>query len=209
MSSPAHDIAEFLRAHELFGGLEPRHLESIAGRAAVETFPADAVILARGEPADSVRLVRRGAVELLDGGRALDRLGEGELFGHRAMLAGLPAGFEARAAEDTVCVRLSAADAVGLLARPMPLAATVDAGRLRIQQLSHEPAVLCDPDVAVSDAARRMVDEGASCVLVGSGGAPLGIVTERDMSARVLGAGRPADTRVAEVMTSPVVTIAP
>ena len=48
----------------------------------------------------------------------LDLLGPGELFGHASMLSGLPTGFEARAAEDTLCCRIPA-DVIGpLLARP-------------------------------------------------------------------------------------------
>src|SRR6188472_3789581 len=111
LDRPAPDIAEFLRAHELFAGLDARHLEGIAERVRIETFAPGAVIVAQGEqPVDSVRLIRRGAVELRDDGRALDRLGEGELFGHRSMLSGLPAGFEVRAAsEETVCLRLAPA----------------------------------------------------------------------------------------------------
>ena len=53
--------------------------------------------------------MRSGAVELLDGGRVLDLLGEGEMIGHPSMLSGLPATFEVQAAEDVLLYRLPAA----------------------------------------------------------------------------------------------------
>jgi CBS domain-containing protein len=204
------DVADFLRGHELFAELGAADLEALAERVHVETFPAGAVIA----PAGGVRLIRRGAVDLLDDERPLDRLGEGELIGHPSMLAGLPAGFQVRAVEDTVLLRLAAADAasvLALLARPgraAPLAPPVDATRQRVAQLTREPAVLCEPDLPVREAARRMVEARASCVLVCPGSAaPTGIVTDADLRSRVLASGRSVDAPLAEVMTSPVVTV--
>ena len=65
--------------------------------------------------------MRSGAVEIVHDGRVLDLLGEGELFGHASMLSGLPTGFEARAAEDTLCYRIGAEVAHELLADPAGL----------------------------------------------------------------------------------------
>ena len=63
-------------------------------------------------------MVRRGSVEVIHDGRVLDLLGPGELFGHASMISGLPTGFEARAAEDTVCYRIPADVMRPLLVRP-------------------------------------------------------------------------------------------
>ena len=63
-----------------------------------------------------MRVLRSGAVELLDRGRVLDLLGEGELFGHPSMLSGLPTGCEARAREDSLCYRSRPRMSVPLLA---------------------------------------------------------------------------------------------
>ena len=59
-----------------------------------------------------IRVVRKGSIELVSQGDVLDVLGEGELFGHPSMLSGLPAWFEARAGEDTLCYRLPAESVV-------------------------------------------------------------------------------------------------
>ena len=117
-----HDIAEFLRRHAPFDDVADEAIEELARSAEVEFFAAGATIFRqRDEPRKHVWIVRRGAVELVDQGRVLDLLGEGELFGHPSMLSGLPTGFEARAAEDSLCYRLPAEAVVPLLARPAGL----------------------------------------------------------------------------------------
>ncbi|HEX5617358.1 MAG TPA: putative nucleotidyltransferase substrate binding domain-containing protein [Solirubrobacteraceae bacterium] len=222
------EIAEFLRGHELFQGLEPQEVEEIAARVAVESFAPRTVIVSPGEQtAGAIRLVRHGAVDLVDHGRALDRLGEGELFGHPSMLSGLPPGFEVRAAEETTCFRLDRGDALRLLGRPTglryvarsllarpprataPLAGTVDPTRQRVDQLTREPAVVCGPELSIREAARMMVERPASCVLVRGEGDVLGIVTDRDLRSRVLAADCSADAPIAEIMSSPAVTVRP
>src|SRR5439155_21661791 len=102
-----HDVVEFLRRHPPFDDLADGTLEELAGSVEVEFFPGGTTILRQGDPAvKHVRVIRRGTVELVDDGRVLDVLGEGELFGHPTMLSGTPAGFEVRAGEDTLCYRL-------------------------------------------------------------------------------------------------------
>jgi CBS domain-containing protein len=222
------DVIEFLRGHELFRGLEPGDVEEIAARIEVEHFAARTVIVSPDdEPGGAIRLVRHGAVDLVDQGRALDRLGEGELFGHPSMLSGLPSGFEVRAAEETTCFRLDRGDALrvlgqpsglryvarSLLARPpraaTPLAATVDPSRQRVDELTREAAIVCGPEVSIRDAARRMVEQSGSCVVVRGDAELLGIVTDRDLRSRVLAADCSADAPLAAIMSSPVVTVRP
>ena len=78
-----HDVAEFLSSHEPFRELDEAALEDLAQRVEVEFFAAGATILAQGgRSQDRIRVVRRGTVELVDGDRVLDLLGEGEMFGH-------------------------------------------------------------------------------------------------------------------------------
>ena len=60
-------------------------------------------------------MVRRGTVELVDRGKVIDLLGEGEMFGHPSMLSGMPTGFEVRAEEDVLCYAIRAEDVLPLL----------------------------------------------------------------------------------------------
>lgn len=66
------------------------------------------------------------------------------------------------------------------------------------------------PDATVQDAAIVMAERRIAAVLVTEGRILKGIVTERDMTARVIAAGRnPLTTRLAEVMTPDPDTLPP
>jgi CBS domain-containing protein len=223
-----HDIAEFLRGRDPFDGLDEDALASLAHKAEVEFFPAGSVIFEQGAAAqDHVRVVRRGAVELVDAGTPLDLLGEGELFGHPSMLSGLPTGFAVRAAEDTLCYRFASADVLDLLTRPAGVRYVARslrdrgdlAGRTQgleppgtngapVRSFVREQPIVCDPDVSIRAAAQRMVEESASCVLVRTADG-LGILTDRDLRERVVAVGLSVDAPVREAMSFPAVRVTP
>jgi CBS domain-containing protein len=224
-----HDIVEFLRAHEPFAGLDETALSELAGRTEVEFFAAGDVIFRQAEPGlKHVRIVRRGSVELVDRGRVLDLLGEAEWFGHPSMLSGLPTGWAARAAEDTLCYRLAADDVVPLLTRPEGLrfvarslialprvgepTPRADAGvgpDLPARALMHQELVVCEPDTPIREAAQRMAEERASCALVTLGSGELGIMTDYDLRVRVVADGLPLDAPIDQAMSAPAVTADP
>ncbi|MEU4849128.1 CBS domain-containing protein [Streptomyces gilvosporeus] len=70
------------------------------------------------------------------------------------------------------------------------------------------PAVAVPARTHLREAARRMDAYDVGCVLVTDGGELCGIVTDRDLAVRVLTRGLDAGTRVDEVMTRPVTTVA-
>lgn len=70
------------------------------------------------------------------------------------------------------------------------------------------PLVTIDAAATVVDAARHMEAHRVGCLVIMRGGAPVGIVTERDIVWRVLGAGRAPTTPVTEVMSRPLATVA-
>ena len=222
-----HDIAEFLNGHDPFSGLDETALERLAERTEVEFFASGTVIFNQGEhPQTKVRVVRRGAVELVDRGQVVDLLGEGELFGHPSMLSGLLTGFEARAHEDSLCYALAAEDVVPLLARPVNLpylarsllrrrkpvtadeaVAGAEVAQQPAQALIRRRPVICRPEISLREAAERMAEDGASSVLVRGDDGMLGIVTDSDLRSRVVAGGVSVDTPVSEVMTAPIVTV--
>ena len=102
-----HDIAEFLGGGTLSAGSTRRLSRSSPARTEVEFFPAGTTIIPQGKLSQGrIRVIRRGAVELLDEGRPVDLLGEGEMLGHPSVLSGLPTRYEVRANEDTLCYSL-------------------------------------------------------------------------------------------------------
>ena len=218
------DVADFLAPHPPFDALEPLELERVAEAAEVEFHPAGTEIFQQGTgPVEHVWVVRTGAVEIVHDGRVLDLLGPGELFGHGSMLSGLPTGFAAVAAEDTLCYRVQAEVVRPLLARPAGLRyvtrslletlggddgeePAVNPAQRPVTELIRRPLVLCTPDTTIREAARVMSDLGATCVVVDTG-ETLGIMTDRDLRSRVVAAGTDPDVPVAQVMTAPAYTV--
>lgn len=64
------------------------------------------------------------------------------------------------------------------------------------------------PGESVAEGAGRMAEFGVgSLVVVGETGTPVGILTDRDVALRIVGAGKdPTDTRLADLMSNPVRT---
>ncbi len=164
-----------------------------------------------GGPVTFLRVIHSGAVDIASDGRLLDMLGPGDAFGHAAMLSGLPPGFEARAAEDTLCYRIPVAVARPLLdrARRRELRAGSDDARRPVGTLIRAPTVTCRPSESIGSVAQRMTDAGASAAVVELDGGGLGILTDRDLRARVLAAGRSGAVRVDAAMTAPAFVVSP
>jgi CBS domain-containing protein len=221
-----HDIAEFLRRHPPFDTLDEEALAAVAASAEVEFFAAGATI-ADSEAAWAYGyVVRRGSVELVIGDRLMDVMGEGELFGYLSVLLDEPLGFTARAAEDTLLYRMPDEAIEPMLERPAAARFVARSMTRRVQMLANRERVpvaspagrpvreliraeplLCDPSTTVRDAARRMLDGGVTCAVVDLGDR-LGIVTDRDIRARVVAAGAGPDTPLSEVMSAPAWTVA-
>lgn len=229
------DVAEFLRRQAPFDVLVEEELAALAATAEIEFHPAGELVIAGGSaPGEHVWVVRSGAVELLDGERVLDLLGEGEMLGHPAMLSGMPVGLRARASEDTLCYRLpvtalapvltragsgistgerarrrGAVEVVGVRA-PRPGAGSApDASHRPARELVRREPVVCAPHVTIRDAARRMTVGGQSSVVVRGPGGELGIVTDRDLRSRVATGEVPVDAPVGAVMTPRAFTVTP
>ena len=158
--------------------VDPDELARIGAMTETEVAARGQAIFAQGAgPVESVWVVRDGSVEVVHDGRVLDLLGPGELFGQASMISGLPTGFEARAAQDTVCYRIPAgrpAPAAGparsrflrwIADSIVPRTAT-DLAQSRVGTLIRTPPLLCRGDEPIREAARRMTDRGASAVLV-------------------------------------------
>jgi CBS domain-containing protein len=207
------ETARFLAARPPFDALAPEELGELVEQTEIEFYPAGAVILSEdGGPVTFLRVIHAGAVDLLHDGRLLDLLGVGDTFGHAAMLSGLPPGFEARAAEDTLCYRIPVAVARPLLERARGHELDVgghEPGHEAVVRLIRSPTVRCDPDEPIREVARKMTEAGASAAIVGTPGPRLGIVTDHDFRTRIVAGGLPLTAPVASVMSSPVFSVAP
>jgi CBS domain-containing protein len=212
MDAGLSEIARFLAQRAPFDALARDELAEVAAQATIEFHLSGAVILSEdGGPVTFLRVIHSGAVDITHQGQLLDLLGPGDMIGHAAMLSGLPPGFEARAAEDTLCYRLPVAVARPLLDRARAREVEVGASE------SHQPAakliraatVTCKPSESIGIVAERMTAAGASAAVVVRDDAVVGIVTDRDLRTRVLAAGRTGGVIVEQVMTAPAYTVPP
>jgi len=207
------EIARFLAVRAPFDALAPEELGELAAQTELEFYVAGAAILTEdGGPVTFLRVIHSGAVDIIHDGRLLDMLGTGDTFGHAAMLSGLPPGFEARAAEDTLCYRIPASVARPLLDRVKQRSVEVAGGppnHRPVATLLRSPTVRCEPMESIREVARRMTESGASSAIVDLRGGGFGIVTDRDIRTKIVGAGLPLSAPVATVMTTPVFTVPP
>jgi CBS domain-containing protein len=218
------EAAAFLGSRPPFDAVGADDLARVAAVTETEVVPAGKTIFPQGAgPVGYLWMVRTGSVEVRHDGRVLDRLGPGELFGQASMISGLPTGFEARAAEDTVCLRIPADAVRPLLARPEVLrfvarsivsgnsrpstaGASTDLAQQTVGALIRRPPLVCPGGEPIRAVATRMTAEGASAVLVPHGDT-FGIVTDRDLRSRVIAAGLSPDEPVSAIMTTPAYTV--
>ena len=75
------------------------------------------------------------------------------------------------------------------------------------RMMTSGPPVIA-PNTAVAEAVKIMQQQGTDCVLVGELGSALGIVSEADISHKVVGLEKdPAEVRVDQIMTSPLISV--
>jgi len=82
--------------------------------------------------------------------------------------------------------------------------------RMLVKDIMTSPVITIDEDEPVNKAAQLMDQHNLGCIIVTSKqGKPLGIITERDLVARVLAKSQPSTLTAKEVMSSPLITVDP
>jgi CBS domain-containing protein len=222
------DIPSFLRMYPPFDELDDERLAEVVRHTQIEFFPAGTVILHQAaEPSAFLYIVRTGVVEAVDGDHVADVLGEGEFFGFVSLFTGLEPAFTLRAVEDTICYLIDQEIALEVMATRRGLAflagslrrrevsvlegperEAVDAWATHVSALVRRPPLTVPIDSTIKEAADLMASERVSSVLVRvDGRGALGILTDRDLRAKVVAAGRSSDTPTADIMTTPVFSV--
>ncbi len=221
------DVASFLRGYSPFDALDDERLAKVARQVEIEHFaPGQTILREAVEPARFLYVVRKGAVEILDDGRLLDLMGEGEVFGAWSLLGRFSPTATVRAHEDTLCYLLPEHIATEVLGTSPGIALVMRNLRRRIVRIDEawrgerpdehyrvvasllrRPPVVAEPETSVAEAAARMTAERVSSLLVPTPNG-LGIVTDRDLRSRVVATGRDAaTTRLDEVISHPALTV--
>lgn len=185
MEAEVREIREHLSRYPPFDRLDDEWLDRVASSVEVAYFRAGTEIQAYGEPIQSLRYVRSGAVEVYrHNGELYDRLSKGNIFGHTGLLHNRRARFPAKAIEDTLLYLIPAevfdrlcdgddhfADFVEL-SGPR-LKATVEQNErenelmvTRVRRLLSRSPVSIEETATVHHAARLMTDEHVSSILL-------------------------------------------
>jgi CBS domain-containing protein len=213
------EFVDFLGGQAPFDALDADDLARLVAHLEVEYFAAGAAVVTEGEPLEHLWVVRTGALEVLDGDRAVDLLGPGDMFGHVWLLSGLPPTVRLQAHEESLCLRIP--DPRSYLAHPERLRfAAVHPGSARtpliqdaglgragrpVAQLAR-PIVWCAGTDRVRDVAERISTAGLSCALVRAGGR-IGIVTDVDFRQQVATGRVGPDEPITALATVPALTV--
>jgi CBS domain-containing protein len=84
---------------------------------------------------------------------------------------------------------------------------------MQVRDIMTSDPACCSPDTALSEVGRLMIDYDCGEIPVCEGEdskKPVGVVTDRDIVVRTVGAGlNPMDMTAGEIMSTPVVTVTP
>lgn len=101
--------ADLLGSLPLFAGLSAAALAELRDRAERVDLEAGCYLFHAGEPSDSLYVVRRGYLQVLQNGVVIRELGRGEVIGELGLLIDAPRSASIRAARDSTLVRLTRA----------------------------------------------------------------------------------------------------
>jgi CBS domain-containing protein len=201
------DVAAFLARHPPFDALSRDRLNQVAQNVRIEYFPQGTTILQEGGTAAAFSyVIRKGAVEVSEGGHVLDVLMEGEGFGQVSLFSGLGPIVTVRAQEDTICYLIDAELARKVFGTTPGLAffssvirrqfmrveevrdgARPDPATVAVGDLIPRRPVTCEPGTTIRDAAALMARERVSSLLIPMAAAGRGDRGERDGEGHGLG----------------------
>lgn len=219
----AVDPLAYVRATPPFDALPQALFEEATRTLEVGFYPAGTwLVRAGGTPLEHLYVVRAGSVRLEREGQTVQVLEEGEIFGYTSLIT-REATLDVVVEENLLAYLLPAAEfqrlreadaafaghfAVGLaerlergLDRSPVVTFQADLSQ-EVQRLVRRPPVWVGADATVGEAARLMRAERISSVLVR--GEPPGIVTDRDLTGRVLAEGLGPATPVARILSRPL-----
>jgi CBS domain-containing protein len=220
------EITRFLSGLPGFEELDEKQLLAAAKALQIGYYKAGSQVLKLGDLNEQLHIVRSGALELRNAeGDLVMRPAEGDVFGFPSLMNAAPLRNQSVAIEDSLIYHLDGEVFAELrrkndrfdtyfirllsdrlLARPAPTKLHGAEGRA-VSQLITRPPVTIDAAANIQEAARKMVDERVSAILVMDGGRFCGITTDRDFRQRVVARGLPVDTSIRDIMSGNPISI--
>ncbi len=220
------EIAQFVAQLHGFDVLTEAQVNAAATSMQIGYYRAGSDVIHIGSENKQLHIVRSGALELRNGeGDLVQRVAEGECFGFPSLMNHAPVRHQSVAIEDALIYHLdgnvftnlrrdngqfdtffirSLSDR--LLARPVLAKLHGAAGR-EVSQLITRPPVAVDASATIQQAAKKMVEERVSAMLVTEEGRFCGIVTDRDIRSRVVAVGCDGERSIRDIMSIDPVAI--
>ncbi|MCU0899865.1 MAG: DUF294 nucleotidyltransferase-like domain-containing protein [Cypionkella sp.] len=221
MDHPLETIIGFLESVHPYDTLPRDELVRVATSFSRREFSAGEEVYHAGAPLKGLYLIKRGSVEVQDpSGQVISLLGPRNSFGERGLARDGLAVTTARVTQDSVLLLLPVADYRRLIAGFPAFERFFSRGRShearqgdlttqKVEDLMARKPVTAGPQETVRVAAQRMRDARVSSLGIVEDGRFLGIVTNRDMTNKVLAVGLDPSTPLAEVMTPDPISLRP
>lgn len=229
------EIQDFIRQFPPFDTLPDEDLIEITQSIEISYFRAQSTIIDINIEINELYMVRSGIVELYRrNGDLYNRLDKGQLFGQMALLTNNKVRFPATALNDTLLYCIPEEVFLRFCDRYVDFAGffevedstrlkqavennTNDANSLttsKVKTLITRDVVIMANNSAVQTVARTMTEENVSAVLINDpeisedqGHNFVGIITEKDLCAKVIASGLSVDTAVSEVMSTELISL--
>jgi len=228
------EIQDFIRQYAPFDELPEETLQEVAKSVEISYCRADTNIIAFKDEIHELYMIRSGVVEIYRrNGQLHNRLDQGELFGQMGLLTSNKVRFPAKSIKDTLLYCIPDTVFYSLCERFEYFADFVeaeDSARLKHAVknkneggndlttskvktlLTREPLIL-PMTTSIRDVAKTMADEYQSAALINDPDIELetngfvGLITEHDLSAKVIAQGICIDNPVSEVMTMELISL--
>lgn len=228
MSVELDEVYQFIAAHEPFSHLPDETLRALPSKMGITYVRRGESVVVPGQRNDALYIIRSGAIDIVgEHDTLLDRRGEGLNFGYSTLVGAPESQYLMQAVEDSVLLILPRDAFSGLLAEHPDLQRFFQTASRRVRAAAQEvedqastdvlrtpvsdvvgskALVRCGPETPIAAAAQLMEDNQVSCLVIDATEAP-GILTDRDLRARVVAKQVDPSCPVTQVMTAPVRTI--
>lgn len=225
-------VRDFLAEHEPFARLPEATLDALPSKLIARYYRRDSVLVDHGAQNSFLFILRSGSIDILDPvGALVDRADVGESFGISSVMAGGPSNYRLQAHSDSLCLLLPSEAFAELMASSpefnrhylgqqsgriraaIEAVRSQEAGsailRTKVRDILHSAPITIPPDADVAAAAQLMTKRRVSALLVTSNEELVGILTDRDLRAKVVAESRPTTEPVSAVMTPHPLAISP
>jgi CBS domain-containing protein len=222
----------FLARHPPFDALAPAELAAVSAQASEVFFEVgEAALVEDGRPTAGLFVILSGAMDLVHEGEVVQVLEPGECFGHPSLLTGMAPAFTVRARAPSPCALLPGEAAMRVLATEAGARYVATTMRTRLTRTGHtvhglldvgttpvsaimRPAVFCEPDAPLREAAGKLDQPGVSALLLriaedggGNEASGVAILTDADVRAWVAHGGGSLDAPARAAARRPVPTV--